>query len=336
MRLEKKIIDAIKKFNLNLKGINVLTEAATGNYVVTPVIAAVAGANVFAFTKDSKYGDTDEVNFQTINLSKSLIVEKQIKIITNFDEVDLSQINILTNTGFLRPINKSLIDKLNKNCVIPLMWEPWEFRPEEIDIEACYEKGIKVYGTNEADSRLKTMYYLGYIVLYFLLSEKRSPFSSKVVLLADDKFGNPIANVLRQNQYEFEWISDYKSGKKFSSDFDVIICAEHSNNECLIGNDGFITTELINHDTLIIHISGFVAITDICCKKIPENPSKFGKMSFTADFVDSTAVIDLHTAGLKVAEGMLYAKGLGLEGINFKHFLEANYSALAFGDPKFW
>ena len=78
----------------------------------------------------------------------------------------LEDVDILTNTGFLRPINKKLIKALTPKCVIPLMWEPWEFRPEEIDIDACVERGIKVYGTNEADPRLKTMDYIGWIVLF--------------------------------------------------------------------------------------------------------------------------------------------------------------------------
>ena len=53
-RLIKGIIKAIEKFELSLMDKVVLTEAATGNYVVTLVIAAVAGAKkVYAFTKDS-------------------------------------------------------------------------------------------------------------------------------------------------------------------------------------------------------------------------------------------------------------------------------------------
>ena len=52
-RLIKGIIRIIKKFELDLTDKAVLTEAATGNYVVIPVIAAVAGAKkVYALTKN--------------------------------------------------------------------------------------------------------------------------------------------------------------------------------------------------------------------------------------------------------------------------------------------
>jgi hypothetical protein len=48
------------------------------------------------------------------------------------------------------------------------------------------------------------------------------------------------------------------------------------------------------------------------------------------------AVIDLHTAGLKVAEGMLSANSAGLKGEEYKLFMEKNYPALGFDDQKYW
>ena len=59
-------------------------------------------------------------------------------------------------------------------------------------------------------------------------------------------------------------------------------------------------------------------------------------MSFTTDFIDNTAIIDLHTAGLKVAEGMLKANNLKLKPHDYKKYLEENYPALAFDDHKYW
>ena len=76
--LKSKILQAIDKFNLNLNGKVVLTEAATGNYVVTPVIAAKAGAKVYAFTKNSKYGTVEDVKSQTLSLAEELHVEQKL------------------------------------------------------------------------------------------------------------------------------------------------------------------------------------------------------------------------------------------------------------------
>ena len=59
-------------------------------------------------------------------------------------------------------------------------------------------------------------------------------------------------------------------------------------------------------------------------------------MSFTTDYIDNRAVIDLHTAGLKVVEGMLKANELALDSEDYKIFMEDNYPALSFNEKKYW
>lgn len=334
----RKIKKSINKFNLNLKDKIVLTEAATGNFVITPIIAALAGANVYAYTRDSKYGTISEVIKQTNNLTSQLCLSNKIKIITDFDEVDLKRIDILTNTGFLRPINKKLINKLSKKCVIPLMWEPWEYRKNELDLEACFEKGIKVYGTNETDPRLSTMDYIGYIVLYFLLQNKLSPFSANVLVIGCKKFVEPIVNCLNLNNYSYKKITNYDRKVENINEFNAIIIADNMSDRLIIGKDkdAFIDLNNMSNEVLLIHIAGNINIEGKNIKCKPKEPNKFPYMSFTTDFIDNKAVIDLHTAGLKVAEGMLKANELNLHGIEYKKYMELNYPALAFDNKKYW
>lgn len=331
-----KIQKSIIKFNLDLKDKVVLTEAATGNFAVTPILAAYAGAKVYAFTKQSKYGSIENVKKETFNLAKKLHIDHRIKIITDLAEVDLSEIDILTNTGFLRPINEKLIQQLSDKCVIPLMWEPWEFREDELDIEACTEKEIKVYGTNESDDRLKTMEYLGYIALYKLLEHKITPFSGNILILGSGKFLSAIHETLELNNYKNKTISEY-SEKIDINHYNAIIVCEHSSNLLLIGEDNaFIQTKQINSNSYVLHISGNVNFDNAKFRHSPDKPAKFGYMSYTSDFIDSMAVIDLHTAGLKVAEGMLKANCMKLTGEKYKTYMEKNYPALSFDNPEYW
>ena len=53
-----KLFKRVEALGLNLQGKTVLTEAASGAYVVTPLLAAIAGAKVYAFTRTTKYGTT--------------------------------------------------------------------------------------------------------------------------------------------------------------------------------------------------------------------------------------------------------------------------------------
>lgn len=333
----KKIIKSLNKFDLNIENRIVLTEAASGNYVVTPIIAALGNAKqVFAYTKESKYATVDKVIEQTKILGKKFSVENKIEIITSSDEIPWNNIDILTNTGFNRPINAEIISKLKKGCVIPLMWEPWEYRENELDLNACLEKGIKVYGTNENDPRLKTMHYIGYTVLKFLLDNGRTPFSCKPLLLGTKKFIDAVSYILEKNDYFVQALVDYNQQVNID-DYDAIVILEHQRNLSIIGSEqSFIDINSINNEKLIIHICGNVNLQNAAFKYIPENPAPFGYMSFTTDFIDSQAVIDLHTAGLKVAEGMLKANDLGFAGLYYKKYMESNYPALSFWDEALW
>ncbi|MDK2062613.1 hypothetical protein PT520_08785 [Aliarcobacter butzleri] len=322
------MIEKIKKFNLDLTDKNVLTEAASGNYVVTPIIAALAGAKVIAVTKASKYGTIDEIKEQTYSLAKEFNIEKMIKIVEDKEEIDFKEFDIVTNTGFVRPINKKIIDKLSSNCVIPLMWEPWEFRKEDLDLDACSKKGIKVYGTNESDSRLQTMKYIGFCVLDFLLKNKMTPFSTKLLILGNKLFAQAIIDVVDKLNYEFTYINE----KIDVSTYQAIIFAENEINTELLGVDGYILKRDITPNHYLVHICGNVDFNNLDCKV----NTKFGYMSFTTDYIDNQAVIDLHTAGLKVAEGMLKANKLNLSKDKYKVFMESNYPALSFEDKKFW
>lgn len=336
--IAEQILDSHHKFDVNLEGKKVLTEAASGNYVCTSLLSALAGADVFAIVKDSKFGSILHVRNEVILTAKKLMIENHISIVESLDQIDLGDLDVITNTGFVRPINKTLIDCLKPSCVISLMWEPWEYRPLELDLNYAVSKGIKVYGTNESDPRLHTMTYIGLIVLKFLLLEKRTPNNSNIILIGSQKFISIIHSVLKNKNFE---VSNYET-RNFSqidiSKYDIIVVSEIVSDKLIIGNspDALIATTTIRKDQLVIHISGNVDFKDLPCKHYPEKPAPINHMSYTTDFVDPRAVFDLHAAGLKVAEGMLESKRRDLNGFEFKKFMETNYPAQAFESKKYW
>ena len=61
-RVERLMWSAISDLELNLKDITVMTEAASGSFAVTPLIAALSGSpHVVAIAKDSPYGPALDV-----------------------------------------------------------------------------------------------------------------------------------------------------------------------------------------------------------------------------------------------------------------------------------
>jgi len=112
---------------------------------------------------------------------------------------------------------------------------------------------------------------------------------------------------------------------------------EHHRNISVIGENGaFIKTSSILANTLVIHISGNVNFNNAKFCFVPKQIKKFGHMSVTTDFIDNRAVIDLHTGGLKVGEGMIRANKKKLNRVEYKKFMESNYPALAFDNYKYW
>jgi hypothetical protein len=321
---------AVSKFALDLRGYTVLTEAASGNYICTPLIAAIAGARVFAYGKDSVFGTYRDVEAATNNLAKSLGVSKNLIVTDSFERIPFYELDIVTNTGHLRPIDQRILPRLKRDCVIPLMYEPWEFRKSDIDIALANRLGVSIVGTDEGDTRLRTQSFIGYTVLYFMLHHKKTPFTSKVLLLGSRKFNNAIQDVLIKIGFEVVVVSSRgELDGLLIEDFNVIVPTEIVHDELLIGNqDAWIDSKDIKSDCLVIHIAGKIDVRNLCCRFVPDVPAGPTKMSFTTDFIDPIAVYDLHAAGLKVAEGMLKAKSMGLKGYELCSFVTSNYPAI--------
>src|SRR5262245_1421439 len=141
---------AIARCRLDLSGTVVLTEGASGSYVVTPILAAMAGADqVYAVSRTTKYGTFDEISANTQRLAKLAGVESRLKIITQKTRELVKQADIITNSGHVRPIDAETVSWMKPGAVVPLMYEAWEFREADLDLSACQRHGIRVAGTNE-------------------------------------------------------------------------------------------------------------------------------------------------------------------------------------------
>ena len=106
--------DLVKRLKLDLTGHCVLTECASNGYAYTPVIAAIAGANVYAVGKDSKFGQFEDNKNFILNLSEQSHAKGKIEFFKdNLPEEKWIDPTVITNSGFLRPFTKAKIEKLN-------------------------------------------------------------------------------------------------------------------------------------------------------------------------------------------------------------------------------
>ena len=328
-RIEKLIGDAIDTYDLDLSELTVFTEAASGNYVVTPLIAALAGSDrVFAITRDSGYGTAVDIRDFTLELAKRWGVGDRIEVVSNKIPTMLSQVDIVTNLGFVRPIDKNIITHLKPTAVLPLMWETWEFREADLDLSECRRKGIMVLGTNEREVGLDLFNYVGYLAVKLTFELEIEIYRSKVVVVGSGLFGESCVETFDKLEAKLKYINlsagdslDTESAKSALCNADIVILVEHHSPACLIGSEGQIAVDellALSPHVSIVHIAGNINREEIDNAAIPCLPQKSaapGYMSVTTDYLGPKPVIALHTAGLKVGEAMARTRLAGFNPI---------------------
>ena len=329
-RIEKLIGDAIDMYHLNLSGLTVFTEAASGNYVVTPLIAALAASDrVFAITRDSRYGKAIDVRNFTLKLARKWGVGDRIEVVPDKIPSILSQVDIVTNLGFVRPINKSVIAHLKPTAVLPLMWETWEFREADLDLAECRRVGIMVLGTNEREAGLDLFTYVGYLAVKLAFELEIEIYRSKVVVIGSSVFGESSVKAFDKLEADIKYIDlsagaslETKSAKSTLRNADLVVLVEHHSPICLIGSEGQITVDemlALSPHMSIVHIAGNINREEIDNAGVPCLPQKSaapGHMSVATDYLGPKPVIALHTAGLKVGETMARTRLAGLDPID--------------------
>lgn len=196
-RLHTLMRRAIDSTALDLSGLTVLTEAASGAYATTAVIAALAGAKrVYAFVRPTKYGTVAQVRDYTLKLATFAGVSNGITIIDELSDDVIDSADIVTNSGHLRPISSDLVSKLAESAVIALMFEAWEFRSDDIDLHACARRGIPIVGVNERHPSVDVFSYLGPLCVKHMQDCGLSVYRNRIALVCDNQFVASMANGL--------------------------------------------------------------------------------------------------------------------------------------------
>lgn len=325
-RCYRLIQEATRIFDLNLSGWVILTEAATGYYVLTPLIAALAGAKrVYALARESSYGSAEAVCELTMTMANRWGVYDRIEVIFSREDERIGEANIVTNLGFIRPLNATFLSRLKPTTVIPLMFETWEYRHADLDLPECRRLGISVLGTNEHHHNLRIFEYVGLVAVKLLFDIGIEIFRSNIVVIGSGDLSRQVVTaLLAAKAHVTPLFSGRKGGLttlKAQQAFqvaDAIVIVEHNSYRPLIGQNGEIGAEelfALNPHLAITHICGGVDREALEAVGFHCHPNRFaapGYMSVTTDYLGPRPLIDLHTAGLKVGEELARARERGL------------------------
>ena len=296
---------AIVATGLNLSAMTVLTEAATGAYGVTAVIAAMAGAmRVHAFVRPSSYGTVSEVNDWTSLLARTAGVAERIDIIEEISPESLDKVDIVTNSGHLRPLTATLIDHLPSSAVIALMFEAWEFRPDDIDIRSCARRGIPVVGINEQHEAVDVFSFLGPLSVKHLHDCGLAVYRNRIALVCDNSFAEPIKRGLAGLGGLVDVFCDVEA--VLPEDWDVVLVALSPGREPRIGNaEARHLAAVMPAEAIVVQFWGDVdrsAAMSYSLNVWPRQPPSAGHMAILLSAIGPEPIVRLQTGGLRAAE----------------------------------
>lgn len=199
-------------------GYRVLTEAATGAYASTAVIAAVAGMEVHALSRGSQWGTSIEAVSQTEQLR--LEVERLSGKIPTINYISRSslpeKIDIVMNCGAVRPIDASIAEAMSSHSCVALMFEDWELRESDIQLEELKRRSIPIIATRETHPKLNIFHWVGLASIELINRCVEKPSEKNILILSNSPFHDNIKKALEAN------FSNIVSSPNYQLDFPKI------------------------------------------------------------------------------------------------------------------
>ena len=309
-RLVRLMTAAIERCQLDLAGQVVLTEAASGAYAVTPVLAALAGAQVYALAGATRYATAPELAAGTAELARLAGVADQIELIPAKTPEVVGAADIVTNSGQVRPIDAAMVGQLKSSAVIPLMYESWEYRGADVDLEACRSRGIPVAGTNETHPAVDVFSFLGPMAVKQLHDAGVAVYGSHIVLLCDNPFAPFIANYLRGGGARVVQAAEL-GAEALAGPPDAVLLALRPAAEPVLGATAMTALGELAPGTVLVQYWGDADRAAAAAADVPVWPPEAphpGHMGVLPSAVGPEPIVRLQAGGLKVGE--VLARGL--------------------------
>lgn len=326
--LAAKLKKRVKELDLRLSGLTVLTEAASGPYVVTPVLAALAGARVFAYSRTTRYGTVEQVFEATRQLAAEAGVE--VNLITEITPEIVASADIITNSGHLRPLDREKLQHAKDGLVIPLMYEAWEWRDADMDAAYIRERGFKLGATNERHPDIDVFNYLGDMAVRQIFDAGTCPYKNKFILLCNNDFGPYMAKVIARNcemlaiidkdenrdKYELSdnirWIGGFPEIRIPAEfrDAEAVVFTAYPFDQVWIDKAGPVLVDSLKEqldDPFVLRYAGDVnteALKQAGIRYFPEHVHS-GHMGILPSAVGNDPIIRLQAGGLKAAEALV-------------------------------
>lgn len=326
----------VERLALDLHGLVVYTEAGTGLFGLTAPLAAAAGADeVIALARPFGTLTASETGQDTMRAAADMGLGNRIRVVTARAATDLAQAHVVTNLGFVRPIDRELIDVLGPTAAVPFMREAWEWRDGEIDVERCRERNVPVFGTDEHDPRVGVFDACGHLALKMLLESGFDTASgAHCVVLSPDPFGPSIVKTFRGLGLDVRLATTGPEALADLDDAGALIVADFNGPMRVSDTADIDATGLrrMQPDASVIAFAGGVdaRLVESCGRSCwPVEGCRPGRMGLTLAHLGPSAVLRLHAAGLAVGAAASRGRARGLSGAALFEYAAAHAPAQA-------
>jgi hypothetical protein len=271
----------------------------------------------------------EEVFVNTQKLLKECGADLDITFVEKITPEIVSQADIITNSGHLRPLNEEMLRHAKGSLVIPLMYEAWEWRDADMDIDYIRKRGFRIGATNERHPDVDVFNYLGDMAIKQIFDAGLCPYKNRFVLLCNNDFGPYMAKVIARNCERLAVIDKDENKNKYNLDNidwiggfpEINIPEEYRNAEAVIftaypfdqvwiGDKSPISMQQLKQqidNPLVLRYAGDVdpaALKAEGIRYFPEHVHS-GHMGILPSAIGNDPIIRLQAGGLKVGESLL-------------------------------
>ncbi len=307
-RLLRLMRSAVADCALDLTGRVVMTEAASGPYVVTPVLAAMAGAReVIAVTRTTRYGTVEDIRRDTLALAELPGVRDRISVVEGRDPAAIGRADIITNSGHLRPLDAEFIAAMKTGAVVPMMFEAWELQAGRVDVDlaALAARGIAAAGTNERHRNVGVFDSLGLMAAKLLIDAGIYPRRARIEVLCD----NPFADYIRSGLAGVRAVVAVSPTLDLSrSQPDALLIAQRPTGQYVLTATDCARIAREWPGTAVVQYWGDVdrqVLADCGIPYWPPRGPEPGHMAILPSAVGPEPIVRLQTGGLKVGQVLL-------------------------------
>lgn len=330
----RELENAVSRFSLDLHGRAVITECASGPFQVTPLIAALAGADiVLALGADGPHGTFADVSHQLVKQCCALGVEDRVVAVAR-DSVNrfLPLLGglpvVVTNLRGVRPVDREVLNSGSKNQVVALMYEAWEYRRSDIDLSVCAELGIPVFATREDSPTLRTLPLVGHLAVKLIMDAGAPILGSRVAVIGTGPFVAHIDAALTSlgaSVVLLDGAGDIARGASLCDqrEIDVLLATDHEGRFWEDPDWGDLLGRAQACGVPCVNLSGlperFVKGSQV---RVHGGPSACPRtMQTTLGALGAYPVINLHAAGLRLGQDGIAGMELGLAGADLFEFV---------------